>query len=597
MEFLILGPIEVRDETGPVELGAAKERALLGVLALNANELVSTSGLVEAVWGERPPATAEKLVHGYVHALRKRLGADRIVTQGPGYRLAVGANDLDVQEFERLIAEARDAPVSDAVDLRRRALSLWRGRPLADVVVDGAAGVALARLEQLRLNTQLERVDGELGLGRHAALVGELESVAAAHPYDERAHALLMLALYRSGRQADALAVYQALRRRFDEELGLQPGQELRDLEAAILRQDGALALPVPDDGLVPPESADAEPPAEGTPVPSRRRPTTTVLVVAAASVVALVGAGVVAAAFRGDPAAVSVPPNSVGVIDPEQNRVVDSVDVGIRPRSVAARRTGPVWVANVADQTLARIASGPGRVERYKYVPLDATPTGLAVGFDAVWVAHGLRGQLSKVDPTLGRVTKTTDVTMTAFGTSTGSVAVGLGAVWVVYGDSTLARVDPRTVERTGATFAGVQPVGLAVGAGSVWVANGGDSTVERFNPRTFEEGPIRPPITVGNRPTAIAYGEGAVWVTNGGDDTVGRIDPNGDSVRFIAVGDEPAAVAVGAGAVWVANAGDGTVARIHPVTYDVETIDIGGEPAGIVVARGRVWVTVRQP
>ena len=253
MEFLILGPLEVRDGTGAVELGAAKQRALLAVLALHANELVSTSRLVEAVWGEHPPATAEKLVHGYVHALRKRLGADVILTQGPGYKLDVGANGLDLQEFERLTAEAREAPLRQAVELRRRALSLWRGPPLADVVVDGSAGVALARLEALRLNTQLEAVEGELELGRHAALVGELESLAAAHPYQERVHGLLMLSLYRAGRQADALAAYQALRRRLADELGLQPSQELRDLEAAILRQDDGLALRVPDDGVVAP--------------------------------------------------------------------------------------------------------------------------------------------------------------------------------------------------------------------------------------------------------------------------------------------------------------------------------------------------------
>ena len=149
------------------------------MLALYANELVSTSRLVEAVWGEHPPATAEKLVHGYVHALRKRLGADVILTHGPGYKLDVGANGLDLQGFERLTAEGRDAPLRQAVELRRRALSLWRGLPLADVVLDGSAGVALARLEALRLNTQLEAVEGELELGRHAALVGELESLAA----------------------------------------------------------------------------------------------------------------------------------------------------------------------------------------------------------------------------------------------------------------------------------------------------------------------------------------------------------------------------------------------------------------------------------
>ena len=296
MEFLILGPLEVRDGTGAVELGAAKQRALLAVLALHANELVSTPRLVEAIWGEHPPATAEKLVHGYVHALRKRLGADVILTHGPGYKLDVGANGLDLQEFERLTAEAREAPLRQAVELRRRALSLWRGPPLADVVLDGSAGVALARLEALRLNTQLEAVEGDLELGRHAALVGELESLAAAHPYQERVHGLLMLSLYRAGRQADALAAYQALRRRLADELGLQPSQELRDLEAAILRQDDGLALRVPDDGVVAPAAPPVEAPAEDAPAPPGRSRRTRALVVAAASVVALVGAAVTVA-------------------------------------------------------------------------------------------------------------------------------------------------------------------------------------------------------------------------------------------------------------------------------------------------------------
>ena len=535
MEFRILGPLEVRDGQRMVEVGAAKQRALLGVLLLHANELVSTSQLVEELWGERPPATAEKLVQGYVHALRKRLAADVIVTHGPGYKLHVAANSLDLLEFERLIAEAREAPLPEAVELRRRALSLWRGRPLADVVIDGSARFALAHLEELRLSMQLERIEGELELGRHAAIVGELESLAAAHPYQERVHALLVLALYRSGRQADALAAYQALRRRLADELGLQPSQELRDLEAAILRQDEALARREPDDGVVGP----ALPPvvASGDVPPGRSRRARG-LVVAAAVVLVLAGAAVAAVVFRDEPAAVAVPPNSVAVIDPDRNRVVDAVPVGTRPGPVAAG-TGPVWVANVEDRFLTRIAPRTGRVQ--KYVPLPATPTGLAVGYDAVWVAHGRRGQLSKVDPTFGRVTDTIDVTRTAFGTSTGSVAVGFGGVWAVYGDSTLARVDPRSFSRTGATFAGVRPAGVAVGAGSVWVANGGGQTVERFNPATFEEGPVAPPISVGNRPTGIAYGEGAVWVANGGDDTVSRIDPNGHSVRSIPVGDEP--------------------------------------------------------
>ena len=584
MEFRILGPLEVRDGQRTVELGAAKQRALLGVLLLHANQLVSTSQLVEELWGDRPPATAEKLVQGYVHALRKRLGAELIVTQGPGYRLHLGANDLDVLEFERLVAEARELPAREAVELRQRALSLWRGKPLADLVIDGSARFALARLEDLRLGVQLDRIEGELALGRHAAVAGELESLAAENPYDERAHALLMLALYRSGRQADALAAYQELRRKLDDELGLQPSQELRELEAAILRQDDSLAVPARNDG------APAAPPSAP---PPRGRSARTVAAVAAAAV-ALVGAAVTAVLLRDDSAAVAVAPNTVAVIDPKLNRVVATVQVGLGPGPIAAG-AGAVWVGNIEDRTLTRIGPGTRLVEQY--VPLPATPTGLAVGAGAVWIAHGRRGQLSRVDPTFDLVTRTFAVTRTAFGTSTGGVAVGFGAVWAVYGDSTLARVDPRSVRRTGATFAGIGPVDVVVGEGSVWVAHGGEPTVERFHPATFEEGPVRAPITVGNRPTGIAFGAGAVWVACGGDDAVSRIDPESNAVRSIPVGDEPAAVAVGAGAVWVAHAGDGTVARIDPVTYDVVAIDVGGAPAGIAIAAGRVWVTVRAP
>lgn len=587
MEFRILGPLEVREGARIVELGAAKQRALLGVLLLHPNAFVSTSRLVEELWGDHPPATAEKLVQGYVHALRKRLGPETVVTQGPGYKLALDESALDLFEFERLVEEARAAPPAEAIGLRRRALSLWRGAPLGDVTVEGSARFVLSRLEETRLTTQLEAIESELELGGHADLVGELESLVAANQYQERAHELLMIALYRSGRQAEALAVYHALRRRLDDELGLQPSQQLRELEGAILRQEPALDLP-PKRAL----AADAPLVDDGSRPPKRRRPRP--VIAWAATVLVLGGVATWATAFRDSPSRVAVAPNSVAVIDPAGDRVELVVPVGIRPGAVAVGG-GSIWVANVEDRTLTWIPLETARVR--KNIALPATPTGIAFGEGAVWVAHGLRGQLSRVDPTFAQVTKTVDATRTAFGTSSGSVAVGFGAVWAAYGDSTLARLDPSTTRRTGAAFAGYHPVGVAVGAGSVWVAHGGEPTVERFNPATFEEGPVRPPITVGNRPRAIAYGESAVWVANGGDDTVSRIDPNGDSVRSIPVGDEPSAIAVGGGLVWVANAGDGTLTRIDPVTYDTETIDIGGAPAGIAVAGGRVWVSVREP
>ncbi len=212
MEFLILGPLEVHEGEKTVRLGAAKQRALLGVLLLHANETVSMARLVDELWGERPPATAENLVQGYVYALRKQLGDGVVETQAPGYRLRVDPGSLDLLEFERLVEEARTAPVAHSIELRRRALALWRGPPLADVALEGPERHSLGRLSEQRLTTQIERIDAEVQLGRHAHVLGELEALVAEHPYKERAAALLMLALYRSGRQADALEVYRTVR-------------------------------------------------------------------------------------------------------------------------------------------------------------------------------------------------------------------------------------------------------------------------------------------------------------------------------------------------------------------------------------------------
>jgi DNA-binding SARP family transcriptional activator len=232
MEFRILGPLEILDGQQTVRLGAAKQRALLAVLLLHANEPVSGARLADELWGEQQPPSAEKLVQGYVHALRKKLGPDVPLTRAPGYELRLDPGSLDLLEFERLIDEARTSELERAVDLRAQALALWRGPPLADVVLEGSERHTLARLSELRFATQIERIEAELKLGADAQLVGELESLATANPYQERVHAQLMLALYRSGRQADALHVYQTIRRALSDELGLQPGQELRGLEA-----------------------------------------------------------------------------------------------------------------------------------------------------------------------------------------------------------------------------------------------------------------------------------------------------------------------------------------------------------------------------
>jgi DNA-binding SARP family transcriptional activator len=243
MEFRVLGPLEVRADGRTVPLGGPKPRALLGALLLHVDEVISTERLVDELWGERPPAGARKLVPGYVHALRKQVGRSVLVTSAPGYVARLDSHALDLHEFERLLEEARSADLAGGVELRRRALALWRGPPLADLVFEGPSRHEVSRLAELRLSTQVDRIEGELELGRHTQLIGELESLVALHPYQERPHALLMLALYRSGRQADALRTYREVRTRLSDELGLEPGQGLRELEATMLRQDPSLAL------------------------------------------------------------------------------------------------------------------------------------------------------------------------------------------------------------------------------------------------------------------------------------------------------------------------------------------------------------------
>jgi DNA-binding SARP family transcriptional activator len=243
MDFRLLGPLEVAEHNRSVVLGGVKQRALLAVLLLHANDVVSTEQLVDEVWGESPPATVAKSIQVYVSRLRKQLGEGRLVTRAPGYLLRVDPSELDVACFERLAAEAEDAQPKVAGEKLRRALALWRGPPLADLAYEPFARAEIARLEELRAAALEQRIEADLALGRHSQLVGELEGLVREHPLRERLRGQLMLCLYRCGRQAEALESYQAARRVLVEELGIEPGRQLRELHQAILRQDPGLDL------------------------------------------------------------------------------------------------------------------------------------------------------------------------------------------------------------------------------------------------------------------------------------------------------------------------------------------------------------------
>jgi DNA-binding SARP family transcriptional activator len=243
MDFRLLGPLEVVERDRSLALGGAKQRSLLAVLLLHANELVSADRLIDELWGQSPPATAAKSIQVYVSRLRKELGDGRLETRAPGYLLRVDPSELDLARFRRLTADATAAEAEEAAGKLREALGLWRGPALADLAYEPFAQAEIIRLEELRWAALEQRVDADLACGGHAELVGELEALVAQHPLRERLRAQLMLALYRSARQAEALDAYRTARRELSEELGLEPSEELRRLEQAILRHDPALEL------------------------------------------------------------------------------------------------------------------------------------------------------------------------------------------------------------------------------------------------------------------------------------------------------------------------------------------------------------------
>ena len=244
LEFRILGPLEVVREHGPLRLSGPKQRATRAILLLNANRVVSVDRLADDLYSGAAPVTAVTQVQRQISELRKTLGDESIIeTRSPGYVVRLEPDQLDLHRFERLTEDAGREEARRAADLLREALGLWRGAPLADLAYEPFARPAVERLEEIRLAALEQRIEAELGLGRHAELTAELEQCVNEHPLRERFRAQLMLALYRSGRQAEALAVYRRTREKLVEEFGIEPTAALRRLEHAILAQDHSLDL------------------------------------------------------------------------------------------------------------------------------------------------------------------------------------------------------------------------------------------------------------------------------------------------------------------------------------------------------------------
>jgi YVTN family beta-propeller protein len=573
---------------------------LLALLLLNANRAVSRDQLIDELVVDGASDHADHALHVQISRLRKTLavcpdGAEKIAAKPPGYLLHVRPGELDLHQFEELVAEGRLALESDelarAAETFRAAELLWRGRPLADLEFEPFAKLEIERLEELRLVVVEERIDAELALGHHARLVPELERLVAEHPLRERLRGQQMLALYRSGRQVAALETFRAARALLNDELGLDPSPQLRELERAILRHEDAGGTKA---------TSRAPTPVAARSV-ARLRPRLSGRWLIASAGVLLIAGAVAAAAFVGDsrPAPRTlreVPPNSIGVIDAKTNRLVDAIPIGGRVSGIAYG-TGSVWVADYDGQTLERIDPSTARI--VDSFALPSKPTDIAFGPREVWVASAPAGLLVRVDPRYGTIDRRIHLHQAAWNDGTpcsdAPMAVGRHGLWIGHDVSALSHIDPERGTPVRQLILDAPVGSVADAADDVWVATSAGPYLSAVNPISNAiDGRTRVP----GPGDVIAVGEHAVWVASWLTNKVWRIDPdprNPNPTAIIQVGHGPSGIAVGAGAVWVANSLAGTVERIDPRTDRVvNTIHVGNNPEALTVAGNRIWVTV---
>jgi YVTN family beta-propeller protein len=567
VEFAILGPVEARRDGAALPLGGPKQRGLLAMLLLNANEPVSRDRLIAGLWGDEPPPSASQSLDSYVSRLRRLLGADRLVRRPPGYLIAVGAGELDLDRFERTLERARasnDPSVTSR--LLHEALGIWRGPALADVLYEPFANAEAERLEQRRLAALEERIDADLARGAGPQLVPELDALVGEHPLRERLVGQRMLALYRSGRQADALAAMQEARHRLAGELGIEPGPQLRELERLILLHDPSL---------------DGAPPRRLLPTRRRGR------ALLAGAVLALAAAAGLAVAIAGGDsprAATGAVAHRAIAIDAATGRQTRSVQLPAAPAAMTAA-AGALWVVAPDDQVVLRLDPATGHVD--DRIAVDGQPGGLVAGNGAIWVTSTLGGAIERIDPGTGRITQTVRVGSA----NPGAIAYRAGEVWVADTSSRELVVVDASSGATRATHTlELRPTAIAAVGTTVWVAAHDDGVIAQVDPTS---GRTVQTVRVGNGPTAMAVADGDLWVAKGLDSTVSRVDPaTGAVVATIAVGSGPAALTTAPGSLWVASQYSGTIARIDTVTNRVaRTIAVGGEPASMAVAGGRVW------
>jgi YVTN family beta-propeller protein len=598
LEFRVLGPLEVRADGVAVRVGGPKQRALLAMLVLSANRVVSRERLVDELADDQPAEAADRTLAVQVSRLRKALGSgggeSRLVARAPGYVLRVDAGELDLWIFERALADGRRAleegDPERAADLLREGLSLWRGRPLADLEFEPFARVEVERLEELRLSAVEERVDAELALGRHAAVVAELEALVAEHPLRERVRGQLMLALYRCGRQADALEAYRKGRSLLANELALDPSPRLRALEQAILRQDRELDQPGAAAGAVAvSEVAERAEPAElPEPTKPERRPRRSQrrrFGVAAGLVALGIGLGL-GLGFGGSTEGATVRGDAVALVSPRGGGPTAVVPLTAAPSGLAVG-FGSLWVSQYGNDAVTRIDLRTRSVRQT--IQVGNGPIGIVATAGDVWVGNTLSNTVSRIDPSADTVVQTIPV-----GHQPSALAAARGSVWVANrGDGNVWRLDPRTGRKVSMVETGIGSNGLAIAGDTLWVSNDEIGTVTRVDART---GTVDDTIHVGDAPTALVVDKRSVWVLDRLDASLTRVDPATDTVAStIPVGGNPSGLAMVDGAVWLTNASTGALARVDEHRLAVKPATLLGErPSALATSPAGLWVAV---
>jgi peptide/nickel transport system substrate-binding protein len=582
IEARVLGPLQTDVGGLSVTLKGERQRACFAALLVARGGVVSREALAQELWGDERPQSERASVQMHVSRLRRALGnghgdgAVLLPAVNGGYALG-GPVALDGDRFEAAIAAARTQPPEAAAEALSTALALWRGPAYADAGNGPLITAERRRLEDLRREARLTRARLEIALGRPGAAVADLRMLAGDDPLDETVARDLMLALADSGRVADALAQFHALRRRLVDELGIEPGRELRDLYEQLVRRERVVAVETT------PAARLSAAPGASAPLPPRRRGGHVTLL--AGMALAVVGVAVAAIAWPRDEPRAWPSTGAIARLDSGTGTVRAVTTVGARPVGIAVL-DGETWVATAGDNALVRMRGG----ERER-IPLAGGVDGLAAGLGALWVVDGAGGTVRRVDPATGRVVATVRV-----GNGPVAVTTGAGRVWVLTaGDANLVRLTPDG--RVDSHVAvGSLPTAVAVARGSVWVADGSAGTVSAVDARTLAP---RLTVAVGGQPRALARADGALWAANELDGTLSRIDPAGGRVvATVPIGRGVDTLAGARADLWVGDPAHGAVALVHgPTGAVVRRIPVHGAVSALAAEGGHAWAVTLPP